>query len=291
MKSTIIKALLFTSVVAAGGCSKELNTTPTVAIDASSALQTSSDVKAALVGAYSEFGDRYFYGGRILLEADLLGDNNEIDWEGTYQQLTQIHNKTIPEDNSYVTSNWLAGYSAINDANNVISAVSKIDTSSRNTTEGQAKFLRGASFFELVKMFAKDWSDGNPTVNPGVPLVLTPTTDITSASQVKRNTVAEVYTQVIADLTDAEAKLPAENGFFANKAAAAAILARVYLQQGDFSKALQTANRAIVQSGAALSPTYAAAFGEKNTSEDIFALQVTNSSGYQGFNEFYSASQ
>ena len=162
----IIKALLFTCVVAAAGCSKELNTTPTVAIDASNALKTSSDVKAALAGAYAAFGDRYFYGGRILMEADFLGDNNEIDWQGTYQQLTQIHNKTIPEDNSYVTNNWLAGYSAINDANSVLASLSVVDTASRTTVEGEAKFLRSASFFELVKMFAKDWSDRDRTANP-----------------------------------------------------------------------------------------------------------------------------
>ena len=96
---------------------------------------------------------------------------------------------------------------------------------------------------------------------------------------------------MITELTDAEAKLPQENGFFANKAAAAAILARVYLQQGNFAQAVQAANRAIQQSGAVLTPTYAAAFGAQNTSEDILAMQVTNSSGYQGFNEFYSANQ
>ena len=291
MKYKFIKVLLFALVVAAAACNKELNTTPTVAIDESEALKTSNDVKAALVGTYSDFGDRFFYGGRLFFEADLLGDNNEIDWEGTYQQLTQIHNKIIPNDNTFAASTWLAGYSAINDANNVLSAINTVDTASRGRVEGEAKFLRSASFFELVKLYAKDWSDGDPAVNAGIPLVLTPTGEITAANRVKRNSVAEVYQQIITDLEDAQTKVPSENGFFANKAAVAAILARVYLQQGNFPAALQAVNTAITESGAALTPTYAEAFGATNTSEDIFAMQVTKSSGYQGFNEFYSAGQ
>ncbi len=72
---------------------------------------------------------------------------------------------------------------------------------------------------------------------PGVPLVLEPTRGITEASKVARNTVAEVYAQVISDLTTAQSKLPDDNGIYADKAAAAAMLARVYLQQQDYAKA------------------------------------------------------
>ncbi|HEV7621983.1 MAG TPA: RagB/SusD family nutrient uptake outer membrane protein, partial [Flavisolibacter sp.] len=163
--------------------------------------------------------------------------------------------------------------------------------SEKNKVEGEAKFLRGATYFELVKRFAKAWNDGNPSTNPGIPIDLTPTTEANLLNQPKRNTVAEVYAQVIKDLQDAEAKLPASNGFFATKAAAEAILARVYLQQADYTNAVQAANNAITNSGATLNPVYADAFGIPNTREDIFAIQVTSSSGTQGFNEFYSSAQ
>lgn len=297
MRNQFIKAILFSSIISTIACNKELNTSPTETIDESVALKTTGDVKAALVGTYTDFGTAYFYGGRILLESDLLGDYNEIDWEGTYQQLTQIHNKAIPVENTYVANNWLAGYTAINDANNVISALAIVDQSSKDALEGEAKFIRAASYFQLVKMYGRAWNDGDPATNLGVPLVITPTRVITPQNQVKRNTVAEVYQQVLSDLTDAESKLPAENSFFANKGAAAAMLARVYLQQGDYAKALQAANRSINEaltvdgSSVALTSTFSAAFGTKNTSEDIFALQVTTSSGFQGFNEFYSSAQ
>lgn len=284
MKNNLIKGLLYSTLVVLSACSKELNTTPSQSIDAAVALKTSDDVKAALVGSYADFGSADFYGGRIFMEADLLANVNELNWSGTYQGLTQIYNKAIPVDNIFVTNVWLAGYKAINDVNNVLSAVNVVDSKDSASVAGQAKFIRGASYFELVKRFAKAWNDGNPTANLGVPLVLTPTETITEQSKVKRNTVAEVYQQVIKDLTEAEASSN-------NPAAAAAILARVYLQKGDFANAAQAANRAITESGAKLTPTYAEAFGAANTSEDIFAIQVTPTSGTQGFNEFYSSAQ
>jgi tetratricopeptide (TPR) repeat protein len=294
MKNKLINSLILSSALIAFSCSKELNTEPTGSIDESEALKTSADVKVALVGAYKDFGDNDLYGGRIFMEADLLGDINEMNWTGTYQGLTQVHNKAIPVDNGFVTDVWLSGYKAINDVNNVLSSINVVSASDKDKVEGEAKFLRAATYFELVKRFAKEWNDGDPNTNPGVPLVLTPTRGITEASYVKRNTVAEVYQQVIQDLQDAEAKLPNSNGMFANKAAAAAILARVYLQKGDYANAAQAADRAIsiaVANGGGLMPNYADAFGATNTKEDIFAVQVTATSGVQGFNEFYSSAQ
>ena len=291
MKNKLAKGLLYSVFFLSVGCTKELNTVPTESVDATTALHTSDDVKAALIGSYADFGNANFYGGRIFLEADLLANQGEIIWGGTYQQLTQINNKTIPVDNSFVANNWLTGYTAINDVNNVLSAVKMVNAADSASVAGQAKFIRGAAYFQLVKMFAKDWSNGDPATNLGVPLVLTPTTIITNDSKVKRNTVAEVYAQVIKDLGEAEASLPSSNGTYATKGAAAAVLARVYLQQGDYSKAAAAANRAISESGAKLTATYAEAFGTTNTSEDIFALQVTSTSGTQGFNEFYSSGQ
>ena len=291
MKNRIIKTLIYTSALIAFSCSKKLDTVPTASIDAATALKTGDDVKVALVGAYKDFGATNFYAGLIFVEADLLANSNEMNWSGTYQGLTQISNKSIPVDNGFVSGAWLAGYKAINDANNVLANLTVLTAKDLNRVQGEAEFIRAASYFELVKMFAKDWSDGDPNTNPGVPLVLTPTESITDGSKVKRNTVAEVYAQVIKDLKDAEAKLPTSNGVFATKAAAEAILARVYLQQADYANAAQAANNAINNSGATLMPSYADAFGPSNTKEDIFDIQVTSSSGVNDFNTYYSSSQ
>ena len=296
MRHILLYRLLLIGFIAgvAAGCSKKLDTKPTISIDQQDALKTSSDVKVALVGAYADLGVSDFYGGRVFVAPDLLGDFNELNWSGTYQGMTQIKNKAIPVDNGFVTSTWEGGYRAINDVNNVLGALSVVDDNNKSRVEGEAKFIRGAALFDLVRVFARAWDDGDPSSNPGVPIVLTPTTGIDKSNLVKRNTIAEVYAQVITDLTDAEAKLPEDNGFFATKAAASALLARVYLQKGDFENAAKAADAAITSATSnniALANKYANAFpfAAGNSVEDIFAMQVTSSSGFNGFQEFYSS--
>ncbi len=298
MKQYMYKSLLLLLVVYGTACNKMLNTQPTQSIDQTAALNTSSDVLVALTGAYADMGVENAYGGLTFVAPDLLGNFAELNWSGTYQGMTQIYNKTIPIDNNFTTQNWLTSYKAINDVNNVLSALNVVTADKKASVEGQAKFIRGAMYFDLVRLFAKAWNDGDPTVNDGVPLVLSPTEGITDANKVKRNKVSEVYAQVISDLTTAESLLPVTNGFYANKAAASAMLARVYLQKGDYANAAAAANRAITTAtanGFALTPTYAAAFpapyppaGVANTTEDLFAMQVTPTSGYNTFNEYYS---
>ena len=295
MKYKLINTLLF-SVLLITSCNKKLDTTPTQDIATSAALATNDDVQVALVGAYSALGDRSLYGGRIFLGPDLLANSGEIRWAGTYQQFTQINNKAIPIDNLFVENTWLTAYTAINDVNNVLASLGVLNAASKNRVEGEAKFIRGSVYFDLVRVYAKAWNDGTPGSNAGVPIVLTPTTSVTSASKVSRNSVAEVYAQAIKDLTEAEAKLPASNGFYASKFSAAAMLARIYLQQGDYINAAAAANRVISSKMYTLTATYAGAFPimyppapVANTPEDIFSMQVNASSGANGFQEFYSA--
>lgn len=298
MKYKLIYRLLFVILIFTA-CNKKLDTTPQNSIDASTALLTSSDVQAALIGAYSDLGVADFYGGRAFVGPDLLGNTDEIDWSGTYQGFTQIYNKSIPVDNGFVTDTWLTGYKTINDANNVLAALSVVDPTATQKVQGGAEFIRASSYFDLVRLYAKAWNDGTPATNPGVPIVLAPTTLTTVTTDTKlvgRNTVAEVYAQVIKDLDDAKAKLPTSNGFYATTYVASAMLARVYLQMGDYTNAVVEANRVINSGKYELTKTYADAFPYvdppahiASTSEDIFALQVTNSSGFNGFQEFYSA--
>lgn len=297
MKKKYIYSVIITSFLVVGltSCDKQLDLQPTQSIDQDKALLTSQDVSVALVGAYSELGSTSFMGGRVYITSDFLANTNEVEWSGTYQGMTQIINKAIPKDNIFVKDIWSKGYDVINDVNNVIAALDKVSAASKDKVEGEAKFIRGASYFELVRLFGKAYNDGTPTTNLGVPIVLTPTKGADATNFVSRATVAAVYTQAIDDLTVAEAKLPATNGFYANKYSAAAMLARVYLQKGDYANAASAANRVITSSGKTLTANYVDAFpaiggsAASNTSEDVFAIQVTTQSGSNGFNEFYDS--
>ena len=295
MKNIFFKILIGVGIVTVISCNKSLDTKPTQSIDQTVALNTSSDVLVALTGAYADLGTATFYGGYPFIASELLANSGELNWSGTFQQFTQINNKAIPVDNSFVANTWLSGYTAINDVNNVLSALTVVEPAKVDRVEGEAKFIRAAVLFDLVRLYAKSWNDGDPASNDGVPIVLTPTLSITGDNQVTRSKVADVYAQILKDLTDAEAKLPVKNGFYATKVSAASLAARVYLQKADYINAANAANRAISMAPAGgffLKTVYADAFPNNvsaNTTEDIFAMQVSSSSGNNSFQTFFSA--
>jgi tetratricopeptide (TPR) repeat protein len=282
-----------------GACADQLDLKPQQNLDESMALANDANVKKALAGAYDALSgfdislaipsSGTVWGGDLMMFSELLAANAEITWVGTFPEPREIFGKNILTTNRSVRDNWTSSYNTINIANNVLSAIDKVFDEDQDRVEGEALFIRGVVYFEIVRFYAKDYNNGNPAANPGVPIVLEPTRSITAESNVSRATVAQVYQQVIDDLTSAEALLPAGNGFYANKVAAAAMLSRLYLQQGDFARARDAANRAIEYDEFALTETFAEAFNnEENSSEDIFALQVSAQDGNNNMQTYWS---
>jgi hypothetical protein len=244
------------AVMLLSACNKNLDLKPYQSIQQSQALLTAQDVQITLVGAYNRAGLGALYGGEIFLYSDLMATQTVINWTGTFQDLTQMVGQSITINNGFVNSTWLDAYEVINQANNVLANVSRVSAANAGKTEGEAKFLRGLVYFDLARLYGRAYNDGDPNTNLAVPLVLTPTTSVLASSFVSRATVAAVYKQAIADLTDAENKLPASNSYYANKYAASAILARLYLQQGNFASAASEASKVISSGAFALNANY-----------------------------------
>jgi hypothetical protein len=191
--------------------------------------------------------------------------------------------------NEDATAQWIDSYQVINIANNVLSALEVVDEADRERVEGEALFLRSLMYFDLVRFFAQQYETGSAGTQLGVPIVLSPTRGIDENSYVSRNSVEEVYNQVIADLTTAAAKLPEENEVYATSGAATALLARVYLQKFDYAKARDAANSVINSGLYELQSTYADVFNnDDNTSEDIFATQITSQDRFSAMTEYFS---
>ncbi|CCH51659.1 RagB/SusD domain protein [Fibrisoma limi BUZ 3] len=292
-----IKLSIVGSVLAVGllltGCDNKLDINPINSVDAQQALQTAQDLDALLVGAYDALGNGNLYGGNLLRDAELLGDNGETTWNGTFLEPAEIARKAILTTNGQVRDTWLAAYYTINICNTVLANLNLAEASERGRIEGEAKFIRGTMYFELVRFYARPWGDGDANTSPGVPLVLTPTTVLNQSNQVPRNSVAEVYAQVIKDLTEAETRLPATNGFFSTKGAAAGMLARVYLQQGSFGPAASAADRVIASNRYQLVPIEEVFdlrlfINGFNTDETVFAVQVTDQDGVNNLNLYYA---
>lgn len=275
------------------GCDEKLNVLPTQSIDDVAALSTSKDVEVTLIGCYDGIQDGDVYGGAFQYVSDLYGDGGEIRFGGTFANLLEIYDKQLTTANSTAAATWIDSYSAINRCNNVLSALDKVEEAKKARIEGEARFIRGALYFELVRLYAKTWGDGDNASNPGVPLVLTPTRSVTDADYKKRNSVAEVYAQAIDDLTKAEGLLPATNTIYASKNAASGMLARVYLQQGNYAAARDAANRVITSGRQRLVTPFSSLFytylrnGGANPAEYIFSMTVTAQDGTNSLNTYF----
>lgn len=301
----IVPGLVAAALLATGllpGCNSKLDVQPVTYIDSANAFGNASDVQAALVSCYAGLQSGNLYGGYLQLMTDLLADNGDESFVGTFTQPQEAQRKALLVTNSQVSATWLSAYDVINRTNGVLANLGKLTTPAQQASaEGEAKFIRSLVYFDLVRMFGRAWNDGTPASNPGVPLVLTPTNTVADAVPVARSTVAAVYTQVITDLTTAEARLTTSAGFntfSASRYACAALLARVYLQQGDYPSAAAAASRAIAGSFR-LNGYYGDNFGYNltanttstlvsNTTEDIFAIQITAQSGTNQLNTFYA---
>jgi len=274
-------------------CSDNLEIEPAQAISENIALNSPQNIQAVLVGAYDELGVSDVFGGETLMNSELLGGNGELLWQGTFNAPREIFNKNIQTVNDNVGEVWLESYETINIANNVLSALDVItDTDERNRVEGEAKFIRGILYFELVKFYAQPYESGQTNSQLGVPIVLNPTRGISGEDEVGRSTVEQVYSQVLSDLNDAASKLPESNSFFATSGAAQALLARVHLQMGNFASARDAANTVIESGAFSLETNFANAFNQDaNPNEYIFSMQVSTQDGLNQMNTFFATPQ
>tara|TARA_R110002050_G_scaffold52943_1_gene120331 strand:- start:3735 stop:5573 length:1839 start_codon:yes stop_codon:yes gene_type:complete len=173
---------------------------------------------------------------------------------------------------------WNLLYREINRTNTVIDraeAVEGMDAGRKAIRVAEAKVLRAMALFYAVQQ----WGD--------IPMPLTETT--TADKEVTKIAAADVYTQLITDLTAAESVLPKDASDYGRvtKGTAQFVLSRVYLTRGwnfnnslggsnaDFDMALDFADKVIAQYP--LSADYTDLFPQRNDNP----LLETNDPGSQ----------
>ncbi|HKP31977.1 MAG TPA: RagB/SusD family nutrient uptake outer membrane protein, partial [Chitinophagaceae bacterium] len=274
------------------GCTKQLEVEPQQSIDASTALNNAGDVEAAIIGAYSVLAGGALYGTNLLLLADLQAAEGMATWRGTFQGQRQVSLHNMTRDNGEASRTWIAAYRAINMANIVLKYVDVVtDPGLKDQLEGEALFIRGIMHFELVRYFAKPWGATANNDHPGI--VVKTTATLTEEPAVARSSVKAAYDQAIADLTAAASKLPDDNGERANTFVAHAFLARIYLQQGNYTAARDEANFVIEEGPYSMNDDILEAFLEDNSDEVIFEIEqdVQNNAGTanDGMATFYAS--
>ena len=270
-------AALCAAVALLAGCNHELTTTPYDQIPTNSEITDAPTAQAALNGAYDAMQSNGVYGLDLAVLSELASDN--AVWSGTFQFLGDIYNNKIQADNSEVTNMWTGLYRQVDRDNVVIQSttpLTNIPAATKNEILGEAYFLRALTFHNLVKYFGD------------VPTPLVPVTVAGDAAKYTRTPVAQVYTQILADLDSAGKMITnASDTRHANVNAVKAIRARVLFYRAsiagvgttaDYQAALDLDN-AVLSGRDTLTVAYPDLFtaAGTNTAEDILRISFTSS--------------
>lgn len=265
----------------------DLDEKPYTFIDPNSYYQTEEEVQTALTATYNRF--RRIYSGNNALYLAQIEMLTEQGWptynKDNMQELSQWSHANSASVGG-VMKIWGMAYECINRANIVLGRVEgvKMSDEARNRIKGQALFLRGYTFFHLLRLHG------------GVPLPTTYTNGL-EGLDIARSTVDETYERIIADLTDAESLLPTRGAagydvWRASQGAAQAALGEVYLYRASMSgnnaeyltKARDYSKKVIDSQKYRLMPEFTDNFywfntNAKNCEESIFELQYSATAG------------
>lgn len=270
-------------------CSKVNEQQPFSKLDPKEAFSNPERVGKAAVGMYDALQNLEFLGGRVLIYADQRG--LDVNSAGFF---TNLGTFDMLSNNTYAFNCWSGGYRTINETNfftmNLKANESVVTPAEAAGYYAEAKFIRALTYFYVVNTYAQTFRASADGGHIGVPLILTAPKDGAEAldpkNKVKRNTVKEIYDQMIKDLTEAAAVLPIATGdgfadhARATKGAAHALLSRIYLYQGNWAKARDFADSVLLSTaGYALDATPAAVFAAGNyqsSTERIFSVAMNS---------------
>ncbi|HAU53048.1 MULTISPECIES: RagB/SusD family nutrient uptake outer membrane protein [Sphingobacterium] len=194
------------------------------------------NTSAPILGEIS--ADDYFIDNDIYKSLRNAWEKNAYSW-----------NEKIYEDPSIggVPADWGWPYQRIYYANTILESVPKLKPANQqedqkmNELKGMALFHRSFGLYHLSQIFCSTFeAEGENGIKYGLPLRLNTDLD----AKLTRGNLEETYNQMINDLLTAEPLLPSRGDSqsrLPSKAANEALLARIYLIQGKYSKALEYA--------------------------------------------------
>ncbi|WP_158994161.1 RagB/SusD family nutrient uptake outer membrane protein [Mucilaginibacter sp. L196] len=177
----------------------------------------------------------------------MLGDGDFYLTDSVYASLDQpeIGAYTWAETKSFYGGqknyDLLQAYSNVLDANVVLDGIKSLQTQPStiavyNNVKGSALFYRSNIFYDLAQMFCKVYNSATANTDLGLPLRVSANVNLV----INRSSVQQTYDQIINDLLTAARLLPVTQLYPTrpSKPAVFGLLARVYLSQQNYTKAL-----------------------------------------------------
>lgn len=203
------------------------------------------DNTTAMMALYSIYGSMFNQGAspaKIARYTGLCSDELKLTWSSDDDGL---YSNNISTGNVYVTGMWNTGYLYIRDANDVYwgcAGAENLDPLIRKQLMAEALFIRAYWLFYLTNLYGD------------IPLPVT--RDVQVNALLPRSLQRDVYQQIISDLLTVQNELgdnyigpdcvsPSSERTRPNKAAAKALLARVYLFMGRYEDAAAQASTII----------------------------------------------
>ena len=265
--------LLFGAVLTA--CNDFLTTPPQGQIGVAAVQNDPAAAQNLVTGVYNSLWEGSMHGFDYVGMTNIASDDADkgssttdgVNSYGTFDNLSMTPGV------GNINNLWSTYFRAIARANQALGLIpqSAASQTARNQLEGEVRFLRAYFYFKLVRFFG------------GVPLIenVPPVEDINNVALQARATKEAVYARIVADLRFAVTNLPLKSQTAtgkATKAAAMAMLAKVYLYQKNWQQAYNLTDSIIKnQVGAySLIPNYANIWRETgaNSSESIFEVQT-----------------
>jgi starch-binding outer membrane protein, SusD/RagB family len=224
MKNKIFKFSLLLGVVVtmATGCKKILEETPRTSFTPDF-FKTADGLQGGVTGIYSSF--RGHWGSQIFLQLFNSGTDESMKGAAAdVQHWFTYNNPVIKSNTNDYAGFWNSMFLDINTANGVLEfgGSANIPAATKTLLLAQAKFLRGFCYYQLVTTFG------------AVPLHTTFNT--TAVASDAPAALADIYAQIIKDLTESSADLPntpaTGTGKPATKPTALYLLAKTYLWRG-----------------------------------------------------------
>lgn len=275
LKKILLAGLFFAAISCSEGF---LEIDPQQSLSEEDALETLQDFEAVVTGLYDRISLADYYGRYFVLTPDVMADdvkqNSQANRAKEYAEYVAFAEHFITEDM------WERMYEAVNSANAIINSeaeIPSVEAEDHSHIVGEAYALRGQIYFDLVRLYGQHYTYTDDASHPGVPLVL----EHDRESEPSRNTVAEVYDQIIDDMTTAISMMKPTTRTGSTSAlsstAVKALLARVYLYMENWAQAEQLSTEVINSGDYGLVPTgnYVASWASDYSSESIFEIAVT----------------
>ena len=236
-------------VISATSCGKDfLEKAPVLSLSNSISLSTLNGCDQAVHGAYYYISSAGWWGCNRVIDMEMrCGNGVKSDYPNS-NRYVQPYNWNYSEE-STVASVWEGCYYTASAVNNVIDALEGLnaDEQDKNNLKAECLFLRAFAHFENVLMYGQPYTYKKDS--PGVPYVFK--TD--PAGRPARETVAQVYEYVVADLLEAEKIIDpayARSSSVDPRGVADiytiwGMLSRVYLYMGEWQKSADYATKVI----------------------------------------------